>query len=53
MQAKINGVVSSTGGDPYFMIDFNSDDTVVWTSNCTNNLSNSTGGSCSEAPLLL
>jgi len=55
MQAKIDGIVTSTGGDPYFMIDFNSDNTVVWTSNCTNNLtsSSSIGGSCSEQPLLL
>jgi len=53
IQANIDGVLSSTGGDTYFMIDFNSDDTVVWTNNCTNDLPDSTGGSCSEAPLLL
>jgi len=55
MQAKIDGIISSTGGDPYFMIDFYSNNIVVWTSNCTNNLTNSSsiGGSCSEQPLLL
>jgi len=48
ISVTLEGLTYPEGSDKNWLIDFNSDTTVVWTKNCTNG-----SDSCTEAPLYL